>query len=67
MGFQEFKTFWPSSLAGAACGVLSLSGVVVAVQTDRDGLGATLIAAGFALLVVAVVVALKFRRSGQPF
>jgi hypothetical protein len=67
MGFREMRTYWPSSLAGAFCALVTMLGMFLAAFTERKGLGALLIVGGFALLILFVVVASKLRKPGQPF
>ena len=67
MGFREMRTYWPSSLAGLVCALVTMLGVYLAATTDRKGLGALLIVGGFALLLLSVLVASKLRKPGQPF
>ena len=67
MGFRELRTYWPSSFAGAVCGLVAMVGVFLAAFTERTGLGVLLIVGGFALLLLGPVVAMRLRKPGQPF
>ena len=66
MGVREMRTYWPSTLAGFLCALVTVAGVLVATTTERQGLGALLIVGGFGLLLVVVAVAARTRKPGQP-
>ena len=66
MAVRHFAKHPFSVAVGALTGLLTVAGVVLAVTTTRDGLGAVLIVGGFVALVVFCIVAARNRTPGEP-
>ena len=66
MAVRNFAKHPVGSAVGLLTGFVTVAGVVLAVQTDMDGVGAALIVGGFVALVVFCIVAARNRAPGEP-